>query len=128
MLAPFPETHKLHVPESLARELLLAAERLPLYDNKEFYSVELQQFVHDSIREANGAAFDGLVHSIKELLQKRPYCVLVSGLRFDDGNRLFVAINRAFGELVARPYEKPRAQLVHYIQPQTDIGSARGGR
>jgi alpha-ketoglutarate-dependent taurine dioxygenase len=41
---------------------------------------------------------------------------------------LFVAINRAFGELVARPYEKPRAQLVHYIQPQTDLPSARGGR
>ena len=128
MLAPFPETHNLHVPESLARELLPAAERLPLYDNKEFYSVELQQFVHDSIREANRDAFDSLVGSIKERLSQRPYCVLVSGLRFDEGNRLFVAINRAFGELVARPYEKPRAQLVHYIQPQTDVASARGGR
>jgi hypothetical protein len=128
MLAPFPETHKLQVPDSLARELLLAAERLPLYDNKEFYSVELQQFVHDSIREANRDAFDELVSSVKERLQKRPYCVLVSGLHFDEGNRLFVAINRAFGELVARPYEKPRAQLVHYIQPQTDMASARGGR
>jgi alpha-ketoglutarate-dependent taurine dioxygenase len=40
---------------------------------------------------------------------------------------VFVAINRAFGELVARPYEKPRAQLVHYIQPSTDIVSPRGG-
>jgi len=29
--------------------------------------------------------------------------------------------------LVARPYEKPRAQLVHYIQPATDISSSRGG-
>jgi len=128
MLAPFPETHRIQVSESLARELLLAAERLPLYDNKEFYSVELQQFVHDSIRESNRKGLDELVASIKERLRRRPYCVLVSGLRFDDGNRLFVAINRAFGELVARPYEKPRAQLVHYIQPQTDMPSARGGR
>jgi hypothetical protein len=128
MLAPFPESHRIDVSESLARELLLAAERLPLYDNKEFYSAELQQFVHDSIREASGEGFDSLVGSIKERLAQRPYCVLVSGLHFDEGNRLFVAINRAFGELVARPYEKPRAQLVHYIQPQTDIGSARGGR
>lgn len=128
MLAPFPESQKLHVPESLSRELALASERLPLYDNKDFYSVELQQFVHDSIREANPDGFDSLVDSIKERLRVRPYCALVSGLRFDEGNRLFVALNRAFGELVARPYEKPRAQLVHYIQPQTDIGSARGGR
>src|SRR6185503_4635122 len=125
MLAPFPETHRIDVSESLARELLLAAERLPLYDNKEFYSVELQQFVHDSIREANTDGFDSLVNSIKERIGQRPYCVLVSGLRFDEGNRLFVAVNRAFGELVARPYEKPRAQLVHYIQPQTDLPSAR---
>jgi hypothetical protein len=107
---------------------LLAAERLPLYDNKDFYSVELQQFVHDSIRESNRDVFDELVNSIKDRLARRPYCALVSGLQFDDGNRLFVAINRAFGELVARPYEKPRAQLVHYIQPQTDMPSARGGR
>lgn len=128
MLAPFPETHRLQVPETLARELLLAAERLPLYDNKEFYSVELQQQVHDSIRSSNPDGFDELIDSIKERLAQRPYCALVSGLHFDGGNRLFVAINRAFGELVARPYEKPRAQLVHYIQPQTDKPSARGGR
>src|ERR1044072_3235879 len=128
MLAPCPETHRVNVSETLARELLFAAERLPLYDNKEFYSVELQQFVHDSIREANRDGFDDLGYLIKELLARQPYCALVSGLCFDEGNRLFVAINRAFGELVARPYEKPRAQLVHYIQPQTDIGSARGGR
>jgi alpha-ketoglutarate-dependent taurine dioxygenase len=54
--------------------------------------------------------------------------VLLQGLLFDEGNRLFVALNRAFGELVARPYEKPRAQLVHYIQPATDIRSPRGGQ
>ncbi len=128
MLAAFPERNKFHVSKPLASELLRAAERLPLYDNKEFYSTALQQSVLDSIRSSNPDGFDELVDSIKERLAQRPYCTLVSGLDFDNGNRLFVAINRAFGELVARPYEKPRAQLVHYIQPQTDIASARGGR
>jgi hypothetical protein len=52
---------------------------------------------------------------------------LIRGLVFDPWNKVFVAVNRAFGELVARPYEKPRAQLVHYIQPSTDLLSARGG-
>ena len=128
MLAPFPETNRVNVSNSLARELLLAAERLPLYDNKEFYSTALQKSVCDSVRASNSAAFDELIQTIKQKLDRRPYCALVSGLTFDEGNRLFVAINRAFGELVARPYEKPRAQLVHYIQPQTDLPSARGGR
>jgi hypothetical protein len=128
MLAQFPETHKINVSNSLARELLLAAERLPLYDNKEFYSAVLQKFVLDSIRSANPDGFDELTGTIRERLAQRPYCALVSGLRFDEGNRLFVAINRAFGELVARPFEKPRAQLVHYIQPQTDVAAAQGGR
>jgi hypothetical protein len=30
--------------------------------------------------------------------------------------------------LVALPYQAPRAQLVHHIEPTTDIHSARGGR
>lgn len=128
MLAPFPETNRINVSKSLASELFRAAERLPLYDNKEFYSTALQTLVRDSIRSANPNGFDELIASINDRLAQRPYCALISGLRFDEGNRLFVAINRAFGELVARPYEKPRAQLVHYIQPQTDLPSTRGGR
>jgi len=128
MLAPFPERNRINVSKTLAAELFDAAEELPLYDNKDFYSAALQKHVHDAIRSTNPDGFDELIHSIKKRLAQRPYCALVSGLRFDDGNRLFVAINRAFGELVARPYEKPRAQLVHYIQPQTDLPSARGGR
>ena len=128
MLASFPETNRIHASNPLASELLRAAGRLPLYDNKEFYSTDLQTFVRDSIRSSNPDAFDELIESIKARLAHRPYCALISGLRFDEGNRLFVAINRAFGELVARPYEKPRAQLVHYIQPQTDLPSTRGGR
>lgn len=127
-LTPFPETGRVAVPPALARELLVAAERLPQYDNREFYSTELQSRVRDHVREACPEGFDWLVREIKERLSRRPYCALVEGLLFDEGNRLFVAVNRAFGELVARPYQKPRAQLVHYIQPSTDIASARGGR
>jgi hypothetical protein len=127
MLAPLPDTGRIEISSALAGELLNAAERLPLYDNKEFYSPALQTLVHDRIREACADGFDGLVHLVKERIAGWPYCVLLGGLRFDEGHRLFVAINRAFGELVARPYEKPRAQLVHYIQPATDISSSRGG-
>lgn len=126
MLAPLPDSAKLKVDPSLAGALREAAERLPLYDNKEFYSPELQTMVLDALREATDA-LDLLIQEIETRLKRWPYCVLVQGLSFDDGNKVFVGVNRAFGELVARPYEKPRAQLVHYIQPATDIMSARGG-
>jgi TfdA family taurine catabolism dioxygenase TauD len=127
MVAPFPDTKRIDISPALACELLKGAERLPLYDNKEFYSPALQTLVHAGIREACPDGFDWLVSLTKERIAQWPYWVLLQGLRFDDGNRLFVAINRAFGELVARPYEAPRAQLVHYIQPSTDIPSSRGG-
>ena len=127
MVAPFPDTERIDISPALAGELLKAAERLPLYHNKEFYSPALQRLVHDSIRETCPDGFDWLAGLTKERIAQWPYWVLLQGLRFDEGNRLFVAINRAFGELVARPYEAPRAQLVHYIQPSTDIPSARGG-
>lgn len=128
MLAPFPQTGRIVVPAALARDLLKGAEALPAYDNRDFYSAELQEHVRESVRSAAPEGFDWLAGEIRRRLALRPYCVLVGGLLFDEGNRLFVAVNRAFGELVARPYRKPRAQLVHYIEPATDIAAARGGR
>jgi len=128
MLTPFPNSARIEVLPTLASELLHAAELLPLYDNKDFYSDELQIFARDKIRESCKDGFDWLIAVTRERVARWPYCAILQGLRFDEGNRLFVAINRAFGELVAPPYEKPRAQLVHYIQPATDIPSARGGR
>lgn len=125
MLAPLPESARVEVEPSLARELHNAAERLPRYDNKDFYSTELQSLVHGSLQEVSG--FDSLVQQIEQRLSQWPYCALVGGLSFDEGNKVFVGVNRAFGELVAGPYQAPRAQLVHYIQPATDIMSARGG-
>jgi len=128
MLAPFPDTAKINIPSTLADKLLKGAERLPLYENKDFFAPELQALIHSSIREADPDGFDWIVNLIRERIAQRPYCVLLQGLRFDERHRLFVALNRAFGELVGLPYQKPRAQLVHYIQPVTDIVSARGVR
>jgi hypothetical protein len=127
-LVPFPDAGRVNVTPEMACELREAAERLPLYDNREFYSDALQSHVLERVREACDEGLSWLVGQIKERVSRRPYCALVRGLRFDEGNRLFVAVNRAFGELVAPPYEKPRAQLVHYVQPSTDIRSARGGQ
>ncbi len=128
MPAPLPDTAKVRVPNPLADALLQAAESLPRYDNQEFYSTDLQSLVHDRIRQASPSDFDWLVGEILSRIARRPYCALVQGIRYDEGNRLFVGLNRAFGELVARPYEKPRAQLVHYIQPATDLPATQGSQ
>ncbi len=126
MFATLPESATVKVEPSLARDLLDAAERLPHYDNREFYSTGLQAQVYEALR-AGSDGFGALVSEIREGLNRWPYCVLVQGLSFDEGNKVFVGLNYSFGELVARPYEAPRAQLVHYSQPATDIVSVRGG-
>jgi len=128
MLTPFPDSAIINVPETVASDLLRAAEDLPLYDNQDYYSVRLQSLVADTIHEKCRNSFEWITGTIGERVARWPYCVLVRGLRFDEGNRLFVAINRAFGKLVALPYSKPRAQLIQYIEPYTDKISARGGR
>src|SRR5262245_20810520 len=122
-----PDDAIVNVSLTAANNLLAAAERLPHYDNREFYSSELQIRICEAVREGCPERFDATIVQIKKCLARWPYCALVKGLIFDEGNKVFVAINRAFGELVARPYEKPRAQLVHYIEPATDLPSARGG-
>jgi len=122
-----PDHAIVNVSPTTANDLLVAAKRLPHYDNREFYSMELQLRVCEAVREVCPGRFDAMIVEIKERLARWPYCALVSGLIFDEGNKVFVAISRAFGELVARPYEKPRAQLVHYIEPATDLLSTRGG-
>src|ERR1044071_5074822 len=103
MLASLPDSAKVSVDPSLARSLFKAAERLPYFENKEFYSTELQTMVYEALRE-EAPRLDSLTNEIRKRLQQRPYCVLVQGLLFDEGNKVFVGVNRAFGELVARPY------------------------
>src|ERR1043165_7126222 len=119
MLRPLPDSAKIKVSTALAADLLKEAQRLPLYDNREFYASSLQEHVLNEIRTHCRDGFEALVASIKEPIAQWPYCALIQGLSFDEGNRLFVALNRACGELVALPYRKPRAQLVHYIEPAT---------
>lgn len=128
MFAPFPDSAIINVPPTVANALLAAAEDLPLYDNRDYYQLALQSLVADTVRGKCTDAFEWLIDRINQGVARRPYCVLVRGLQFDRGHRLFVALNRAFGKMVALPYQEPRAQLVHHLQPRTDILSSRGGR
>src|SRR5690349_11956894 len=109
MLAPFPNSAIINVPGTVATDLLRAAEGLPLYEKNDFYSIMLQSLVADTIHEECRHSFEWLIGTIAEGLARWPYCVLIRGLRFDKGNRLLIAINRAFGQLVELPYREPLA-------------------
>ncbi len=66
MLAQFPETGRIDIPFLLASELLRAAESLPLFENKEFYSPSLQKLVRDHVHDSSPDGFEWLVGVVKE--------------------------------------------------------------
>lgn len=125
-MRPLPESARITVPTGLAADLARSVKSLPVHDTKAYYADELQERVHEAVRRSCTAGFDELVTRIERRLTAPPYGVVVRGLPFDDGHTLFVAFNRAFGRLVAPPYRKPRAQLVHHIQPETDLDLGAG--
>src|SRR4051812_41091012 len=100
MTVELPPSARIFVPPELANQLLDAAVRLPEYDNRDFYDPGVQASVFERIRQGSVEGFDGLVRQIRQRLEQRPYCAVVTGLKFDEGNRLFVGLNRSFGELV----------------------------
>jgi alpha-ketoglutarate-dependent taurine dioxygenase len=126
MTVPPSGVGKIVVSSDAAEELLRAAQSLPVYDGKAYYSFELQAEIHRHIRAFCPDIFDSIVARIREKLAESPYIALVKGLKVDEEHRLFVAINRAFGDLVASPFKKPRAQLVHHIHPRTDLSATKG--
>jgi alpha-ketoglutarate-dependent taurine dioxygenase len=118
-----PQSAIVKVADKTARRLLSAAEQLAEYANRDFYDPAIQQLVHDHIRQTCLSEFNALHQQMTARLREPPYVVLVRGLKFDHHYRLFVALNRALGLMVARPFDKytPRAQLIHHVEPQTDI-------
>jgi hypothetical protein len=123
---PFPEAARIRAPESLAAALEAAARALPVYDGRDDYDLAVQAAVHDAVRAADPDGFDRLTAAIRARFAAPPFSAVVAGLRWDDHHRLFVAVNRAFGDLVAVPYRPPRGQLVHHVQPATDLTAAAG--
>ena len=122
----FPDSAIIEVSSELAEDLWQSAAHLPWRENKDYYDVALQTEVYGCIQRHCGDGFNNLVTQIKQCLTNPPFSVLVKGLKFDQGHRLFIALNRAFGFLVAPPYNKrsPRSQLIHHIHPSTDIAIA----
>jgi len=115
----------IQVNQERARRFLDASKLLAEYSNQDYYDAAIQAEVHQRIRGRCKLEFDQLISEMQLSLNNPPYCVLVKGLQFDEHYRLLVAINRTFGLLVARPFDKttPRAQLIHHVEPQSDVKS-----
>lgn len=120
-----PESAIIQVAENKAARLLSATKQMTAYSNKDYYQAQTQIDAYNCLRISCPDEFDTLQELIKSALQQAPYSVLIKGLQFDEHYRLFVALNRSLGKLVARPYDEktPRAQLIHHVEPQTDINN-----
>src|SRR5437764_1064170 len=90
-----PDSAQIDVSPLLARSLLKRAESLPRYDNREFYSTAVQDFVLDSVRKESADGFDELIGQVRARITRWPFYVLIRGLSFDEGNKVFVAIDLA---------------------------------
>jgi hypothetical protein len=77
-----PDSAKVNVSHALARDLHDAAQRLPHYDNREFYSTSLQISVLEKIRAVSPDAFDSLIDEIKARLRRRQQSLRRSQSRF----------------------------------------------
>lgn len=123
-----PDSANIVIPSDLASDLFAATEALPDYENRDFYEQDLQRQVYEHIRQSCRDGFHWVLAELQQRLRQTPFCAVVKGLQFDDGHYLLVALNRAFGTLVARPYDPitPRAQLIHHIQPGTDKTASSG--
>ncbi|VAW61642.1 hypothetical protein MNBD_GAMMA10-1163 [hydrothermal vent metagenome] len=126
-MKPLPENAVFSIPAAVAGDLVKATQRLPEYAAHEYYDPEIQQHVYNVIRQACSEEFDELIVKLRLQIKKPPFSLLIKGLEFDSHHRLLIALNRAFGLLVARPHEKntPRAQLIHQIVPGTDKDDAK---
>ncbi|WDE01651.1 TauD/TfdA family dioxygenase [Thalassomonas actiniarum] len=120
-----PESAIIQVADNKAARLLSASEQMTPYSNRDYYQAQIQLDAYNCLRGSCPDEFDTLQELIKSALQHPPYSVLIKGLQFDDHYRLLVALNRSLGKLVARPFDEntPRAQLIHHVQPQTDINN-----
>lgn len=124
----FPNSARIEVPTSLASDLLAAARRLPVRENEAYYDDDLQRSTLEGLKVCCGDELDWLLEEIRQRLARAPFSTVISGLEFDGENRLFIGLNRAFGRLVCKPLQKPRAQLVQYIHHQADITSPSNGQ
>lgn len=121
-----PDPCRIRVDEGLGRELLGGCAAVPPYSAEELYGTALQTEIREAVRHGAPARFDDLIKRIRQRLDVAPFSVVVRGIPFHLDERLFIAVCRALGELIAPPLQKPRAQLVHRIQPSTDLKSSKG--
>lgn len=123
---PIPDDCVLRVAPATATRWLEAARSIPANEARRFYEPSVQQRLRDLVRAAAPEELDALIAGVDALLLSPPHLVVVRGLRWDAADHLCVALNAAFGTLVAGTYQPPRSQIVHRLQVQTELAGDKG--
>jgi hypothetical protein len=114
---PVPAT--VAVADDLADGMYRAVSTLPDNGDKELCSPALQTQIREHVRASAPAAFDALVQTIRTRVTASPYVAYLTGLRFDEGDLLFVAMSSVVGEVVD-PYGQSWSRLVRRLSPPRD--------
>lgn len=123
---PVPNAAYVEVAPAVARRWLDAAASLPRFDPVRMYEPAVQRRLHAAVQASDPAALQQLVVAVETGLRAAPHAVVVRGLSWDPDDHLCVALNAAFGGLVAGRYHPPRSQIVHRLQVQTELTGDKG--
>lgn len=128
MVRSLPDDCWVHVEPEVARALHAAARAIAPPALRDLYDVAVQDAVRRAVQNRCPEAFADVTARIEMRLRQPPFAVVVRGLEHDEHHLLFLALVRRFGVAIAGPYDPPRGQLIHRIQPATDIRATRGVR
>lgn len=120
-MQPLPSSVKIAVEVSLARQLHRGALREAPLPRDLPGDARRQAEILERIRQGCPDGFDGLVAEIEARLERPPFVALVSGLRDDDEHLVLIALHRALGPLISYDPHPPLAELLHHIEPRTDM-------
>lgn len=110
---------QVNVPVHLAKQMLDAAESLQNISDDSYRQPSTQSEVRNWIHDRCSSDLLFVIDAIRTRIHRRPYWVLLRGLRFDDQNRLLVGLSSILGVAV-EPYQTQSSRLVREIRPSTD--------
>ena len=110
---------RISVNSDSADRLAEFSSALPMRSDLDRDDAGAQQMILKAFQHGCRKDFVGVVSQILDALDRRPHCVLVSGLSFDSQNALFTALSASLGR-IGEPSRQARSPLIRELTPAPD--------